>query len=57
MECVDCGSADVTERRDRTAHGYRRFRCHACGRRFNQRSSGELNRAQYPSDVIALVVL
>jgi putative transposase len=57
MRCVDCGSTDITERRDRTAQGYRRFRCRACGRGFNGRSSGVLNRAQYPSDVIALVVL
>ncbi|MFC7739263.1 IS6 family transposase [Roseomonas sp. GCM10028921] len=57
MECVDCGSAEVIERRDRTAQGYRRFRCRACGRGFNERSSGVLNRAHYPSDVIALVVL
>jgi transposase-like protein len=57
MECVDCGSAEVTERRDRTAQGYRRFRCRACGRGFNERSAGVLNRAQYPSDVIALVAL
>ena len=57
MRCVDCGSAETTERRDRTAQGYQRFRCHTCGRGFNERSSGVLNRAQYPSDVIALVVL
>ena len=57
MECVDCGSAEVTERRDRTAQGYRRFRYHSCGRGFKKRSSGVLNRAQYPSDVIALVVM
>ncbi|MFC7739232.1 IS6 family transposase [Roseomonas sp. GCM10028921] len=57
MECVACGSAEVTERRDRTAQGYRRFRCRTCGRGFNERSPGVLDRAQYPSDVIALVVL
>ena len=57
MKCVDCGSAETTERRDRTAQGYRRFRCRACGRGFNKRSGGVLDRAQYPSDVIALVVL
>ena len=28
-----------------------------CGKQFNERSAGLLNRAQYPSDVIALVVL
>ena len=57
MECVDCGSMATSERRDRTAQGYRRFRCRDCGRQFNERSGGLLNRTQYPSDVIALVVL
>src|ERR687893_1139142 len=57
MRCAGCGSAAVTERPERTARGYRRFRCRDCGRQFNERSAGLLNRAQYPSDVIALVVL
>jgi putative transposase len=57
MECVSCGSAATTERRDRTARGHRRFRCRDCGRQFNERSGGALNRTQYPSGVIALVVL
>jgi transposase-like protein len=37
--------------------GYRRFRCRDCGKQFNERRAGLLNRAQYPSDVVALVVL
>src|SRR5271166_3845843 len=57
MRCLGCGSAVVTERPERTAQGYRRFRCRACGKQFNERSGSLLNRAQYPSDVIALVVL
>ena len=57
MECVCCGSTAVTERPERTAQGYRRFRCRDCGRQFNERSAGALNRTQHPSDVIALVVL
>src|SRR6202162_5182426 len=57
MRCVDCGSAAVSERSERTAQGYRRFRCRTCGKQFNERSTGLLNRTQYPSDVIALVVL
>ncbi len=56
-QCVGCGSAEVTERPERTAHGCRRFRCRTCGKQFNERSGGLLNRTQYPSDVIALVVL
>jgi putative transposase len=57
MRCIGCGSAAVTERPERTAQGYRRFRCRACGKQFNERTGTVLNRAQYPSDVIALVVL
>ena len=57
MECVCCGSAAVTERPECTARGYRRFRCRACGKQYNGRSGGVLNHSQYPSDVIALVVL
>ncbi len=56
MECVACGSEATSERRDRTAQGYRRFRCRDCGRQFNERSGGVLNRTCLPSDVIALVV-
>lgn len=37
--------------------GYHRFRCLECAKQFNERSAGLLNRTQYPSDVIALVVL
>src|SRR5919205_135431 len=57
MRCVGCGSAAVSERPERSAQGYRRFRCRTCGKQFNERSGGALNRAQFPSDVIALVVL
>src|SRR3954466_893740 len=57
MDCVACGSAAVTERPERTAQGYRRFRCRNCGKQYNERSGGLLNHTQYPSDVIALVLL
>src|SRR5918999_2996769 len=57
MDCVACGSAAVTERPECTARDYRRFRCRECGKQFNERSGTLLNHTQYPSDVIALVVL
>jgi putative transposase len=57
MRCVGCGSEAVMERPERTAQGYRRFRCRSCGKQFNERTGTVLNRAQYPFDVIALVVL
>jgi putative transposase len=57
MHCPKCRSTAVRERLERTAQGDRRFRCLDCTKQFNERSSGLLNRTQYPSDVIALVVL
>src|ERR1700710_337632 len=57
MRCIGCGSTAISERTERTAQGYRRFRCRDCGKQFNERSASLLNRTQYPSDVIALVVL
>jgi putative transposase len=57
MRCIGCGSTAVSERAGRTAQGYRRFRCRGCDKHFNERSACLLNRTQYPSDVIALVVL
>lgn len=38
MRCLECGSEAVTERAERTAQGYRRFRCRACAKQFNERS-------------------
>jgi len=56
MNCVYCGSVAVTVRPEVTARGYRRFRCRTCGRQFNERSGGVLNRTCLPSNVIAFVV-
>lgn len=56
MRCPACGTRSIRERPEWTTQGYRRFRCR-CGKQFNERSAGVLNKAQYPSDVIALVVL
>ena len=56
MNCVYRGSTATTERREVTARGYRRFRCRGCGRQFDERSGGVLNRTCLPSDIIAFVV-
>ena len=50
-----CGSTAVTVRLEVTARGYRRFRWRTCGRQFNERSGGVLNRTCLSSDVIAFV--
>jgi hypothetical protein len=51
------GSTAISERPERTAQGYRLYRCGNCGKQFNERSVGLLNRVQYPSDVTELVGL
>ena len=56
MNCVYCSSRGVTERREVTARGYRRFRRRDCGRQVNERSDGVLNRTCPPSDIIAFIM-
>jgi putative transposase len=58
-ECSASGAAQRLWRSGPSAprRAYRRFRCRQCGKQFNERTGTVLNRAQYPSDVIALVVL
>ncbi|MGF7212775.1 transposase-like protein [Skermanella aerolata] len=57
MLCLHCCSAKTTERSDRTAHGYRRFRCRDCGRGFSERTGSVLNRLQLPTDIVFLILL
>jgi putative transposase len=57
MTCPHCESTATIERADRTELGYHRFRCHDCGRVFNERTGTPFNRLQYPTDVVCLVVL
>ena len=40
MRCIECDAADVSERRERTTRGYRRFRCRACGKQLNGNRCG-----------------
>jgi putative transposase len=56
MRCIACDAEEFSERPERTAQDYGRFRCDAFGKQFNERGGGILNRAQYSSDVIARVV-
>src|SRR3954471_23328041 len=56
MDCPHCQSSSTTEREGRTVHGFRRFRCRDCGRRYNERTGTVLNRVQVPTDIMFLVV-
>ena len=50
-------STATTQRSDRTALGYRRFRCRDCSRVFHERTGTLFNRLPYPTDVVCLVLL
>ena len=54
MDCIGCGSAAVTERPDLTAQAIT-VPVSDCGRQFNERHDGVLDRASLPSDVVAFV--
>ena len=56
MTCPHCESTATTERPDRTALGYRRFRCRTCPRGFNERTGTPFNSLEYLTDVVCLVV-
>jgi putative transposase len=56
MTCPHCKSTATAVRPDRTALGYRRFRCGTCKRGFNERTSTPFNYLEYPTDVVCLVV-
>jgi transposase-like protein len=53
VRCIACDGVAISERPERTAQGYRRFCCRDCGKQFNERTGGVLNRTQYPSDIIS----
>jgi putative transposase len=57
MTCLYCRSTATMERSDRTELRYRRFRCRACHRGFNERTDTPFNRRPHPTEVICLAVL
>ena len=57
MDCPHWGSGETSRRRRRTALGYPRFNCRACGRRFHERTGTPFNDLQDPTDIVRLAVL
>ena len=57
MACPHCRSPQTAKRAGTTSLGYARFICHACGRRFNERTGTPFNELQYPTDVVLNAVL
>ena len=57
MPCLHCEAATTTEQTERTALGYRKFRCKVCKRGFNERTSTPFNFLEYPTDIVLLVIV
>ena len=57
MPCPHCASPTTTRQPKTTALGYQTFRCAACRRSFNERTSTPFNFLEYPTDIVLLVVL
>ncbi|GHO90163.1 hypothetical protein KSF_002110 [Reticulibacter mediterranei] len=57
MNCPHCTSLSTKEQRKKNILGYRIFRCSACKRVFNERTSTPFNYLEYPTDIVLLVVL
>lgn len=56
MKCPRCLSSNTRSLERPTVLGYRRFRCHSCGCRFNERTGTVFNYLEFPTDVVLLVV-
>ena len=56
MDCPHCSSSRLKELSKPTVHGYKRYRCLACKRRFNERTGTVFNFLEYPTDLVLLVV-
>ena len=57
MICPPCGSGETSQRRRRTALGYRTVACRACRRVWNARTGTAFNDLHHPTDVVRLTVL
>jgi len=57
MSCPHCGTASTKEQAQRTALGYRKFRCQDCKRLFNERTGTPFNFLDYPTDIVLLVLV
>jgi len=56
VPCPHCAATATVEQPQRTALGYRTFRCPICRRVCNERTGTPYNHLQYPTDLVLLVV-
>lgn len=57
MNCPHCSSVKTSQLAEKTALGYKTFRCSQCRRKFNERTGTPFNHLQFPTDIVLLVVL
>ena len=57
MACPHCTSTETISRQGTSSPGHARFVCHACGRRFNERTGTAFSDLHYPTNVVINVVL
>src|SRR5690349_17301791 len=57
MKCPHCQSENSRQSTKTTSLGYPMFKCHDCGRRFNERTGTVFNYLQFPTDIVLLVVV
>ncbi len=57
MSCPHCAAPTTTQMARRTTLGYRMFRCRACRRTCNERTSTPFHHRQMPTDIALLVLL
>jgi len=56
MDCQGCRSKKTFLLRQKTGLGYKQYRCHDCGKQFNERTGTPYNFLEYPTDVVMLAV-
>lgn len=57
MDCPHCSSSKTAPRVKLTKLGYKTFKCHGCGRSFNERTGTPFNRLCLRTEIVFEVVL
>jgi len=56
MNCHNCKSRNILERKSKTRRGLTQHQCRHCGKYFNERTGTAYNYTHYPTDIVMIVV-
>jgi len=56
MNCPHCQSKDTQKLSQTTALNYTQYRCHTCGKQYNERTGTPLNFIEYPTEVAMMAI-